>query len=60
MFDAFFSTKPEGLGIGLALSRTIIEKHDGQLSVSPNKDEGLTFTIRLPLSIEAKPASPAN
>ena len=60
MFDAFFSTKPEGLGIGLALSRTIIEKHDGQLSVSPNKDEGLTFTIRLPLSIEARPASPAN
>jgi signal transduction histidine kinase len=49
MFDAFFSTKPSGLGIGLALSRTIIEKHDGQLSVSKNAEAGLTFTIELPL-----------
>jgi C4-dicarboxylate-specific signal transduction histidine kinase len=49
MFDAFFSTKPSGLGIGLALSRTIIEKHDGQLSVSKNAESGLTFTIELPL-----------
>ncbi len=49
MFDAFFSTKPSGLGIGLALSRTIVEKHDGQLSVSKNAEAGLTFTIELPL-----------
>jgi signal transduction histidine kinase len=49
MFDAFFSTKPSGLGIGLALSRTIIEKHDGQLTVSKNAEAGLTFTIELPL-----------
>lgn len=49
MFDAFFSTKPSGLGIGLALSRTIIEKHDGQLSVSKNAETGLTFTVELPL-----------
>ena len=49
MFDAFFSTKPSGLGIGLALSRTIIEKHDGQLSVSQNAEAGLTFTVKLPI-----------
>ena len=60
MFDTFFSTKPDGLGIGLALSRTIIEKHDGQLSVSKNEKTGLTFKIELPLLIEASPTSPAN
>lgn len=60
MFDTFFSTKPDGLGIGLALSRTIIEKHDGQLSVSKNENTGLTFNIELPLSTEAQPTSPAN
>lgn len=47
MFDAFFSTKLSGLGIGLALSRTIVEKHDGQLSVSKNTEAGLTFTVEL-------------
>lgn len=60
MFDAFFSTKPDGLGIGLALSRTIVEKHNGQLSVSPNEDRGLTFTIELPFSNELQLTSPAN
>ena len=60
MFEAFFSTKPNGLGIGLALSRTIIEKHNGQLSVSPNTNAGLTFTIELPLSDEPQIASPTN
>ena len=60
MFDTFFSTKPDGLGIGLALSRTIIEKHDGQLSVSKNEHTGLTFKIELPRSTRTQLTSTTN
>jgi C4-dicarboxylate-specific signal transduction histidine kinase len=52
MFDAFVSTKPEGMGIGLSLCRTILESHHGTITASHNEEAGMTFTVRIPL-IEA-------
>jgi signal transduction histidine kinase len=49
LFDAFCQTKPEGLGIGLAINRTIIEAHGGQLWATPNAGPGATFQCTLPL-----------
>ncbi len=50
VFDPFFSTKPGGLGMGLSISRRIIEMHHGRLSVAPNTDGGVTFRVTLPIS----------
>ena len=44
----FFSTKPEGMGLGLAISRTIIEDHGGRLEHEPNPEGGITFRFFLP------------
>lgn len=48
IFDSFMSTKTEGMGIGLAISRTIIEAHEGTLTAESMPGQGSTFTIRLP------------
>jgi PAS domain S-box-containing protein len=48
LFDAFYTTKPDGMGIGLAVSRTIIESHGGQLLASPRAPKGAAFQFRLP------------
>jgi len=50
IFDAFVTTKESGMGIGLAVSRSIIEAHDGRLWAENNPDGGATFSIALPLS----------
>ena len=50
IFDAFFTTKSEGMGMGLAISRTIIEAHGGQMWMTPNSDRGVTFHITLPIA----------
>lgn len=47
MFDAFFTTKPQGIGMGLPISRSIIEAHGGQLWATPNPDGGATFHFTL-------------
>jgi signal transduction histidine kinase len=48
MFDAFFSTKPDGMGLGLSISRSIIQAHGGELSAARNEIHGLTMTFSLP------------
>jgi signal transduction histidine kinase len=48
IFDAFYTTKAQGLGMGLAISRSIIEDHGGQLSAIPTEGLGTTFQFTLP------------
>jgi PAS domain S-box-containing protein len=48
IFDTFFTTKAEGLGLGLSISRTIIEAHGGRLWAAPNEDQGATIQFTLP------------
>ena len=50
VFEPFYTTKPSGMGIGLAICRTITEAHDGRLWAMPNSPHGTTFTFALPIS----------
>ena len=52
LFDSFFTTKPEGLGIGLRICRTIVEAHVGRMLVEQSPLGGLQFVVSLPAMIE--------
>ena len=52
LFDAFYTTKPQGLGMGLAISRSIIEAHGGRLWATANAPHGAVFQFTLPVGGE--------
>jgi PAS domain S-box-containing protein len=52
IFDSFYTTKPKGMGLGLSISRSIIEAHGGRLWASPNAGYGTTFQFTLPVAGE--------
>jgi signal transduction histidine kinase len=53
MFEAFYTTKGGGMGIGLSISRSIIERHHGRLWATPNDGPGATFSFSVPAVTEA-------
>jgi len=58
IFDAFITTKEKGMGIGLAVSRSIIEGHDGQLWAENNPDYRAKFSVKLPVADVRRATSP--
>jgi signal transduction histidine kinase len=59
LFKAFYTTKPDGLGMGLAICRSIIQAHGGRLWATANEPRGAVFQFTLPLEDETVPAEHA-
>jgi signal transduction histidine kinase len=60
LFQPFFTTKPGGMGLGLSVSRSIIEAQSGQLWATPNPDGGASFHFTLPVDRTAHSPCPAD
>jgi signal transduction histidine kinase len=58
LFDAFYTTKVSGMGIGLSISRSIIEGHKGRLWATPNDGPGATFSFSIPCATQRQVRSP--
>jgi len=52
LFASFYTTKPEGMGMGLSISRSIVEAHGGRLTAEPNEPRGAVFRFTLPVGRE--------
>jgi len=52
IFNAFFTTKPEGIGMGLRISRSIVESHGGRIWAADNSSQGTSFHLSLPPNVE--------
>ena len=59
LFEAFYTTKPNGLGLGLSICRSIIEAHGGRLWASANTPSGAIFHFTLPVQSRGATADPA-
>jgi two-component system sensor kinase FixL len=55
IFDPLYTTKTEGIGMGLAIARTIVDAHGGRLAAANNADGGATFQFTLPVEKDAPP-----
>ena len=60
IFDPFYSTKPSGMGLGLAICRTIVENHGGELRLSESNTRGSIFDIILAVNQPREPEGPIN
>ena len=58
LFDSFFSTKPNGMGLGLSITRTIVEAHGGRIRVDSSPEAGTVFEVELPSASASRAASP--
>src|SRR5437762_12705770 len=58
LFEAFYTDKRDGMGIGLSVSRSIIESHRGRLWAVPNEGPGATFAFSIPRGPNAAPGCP--
>jgi signal transduction histidine kinase len=56
IFNAFFTTKPQGSGMGLSISRSIVESHGGHLWATANSGRGTTFYFTVPTAAEVMKA----
>jgi signal transduction histidine kinase len=60
LFDAFYTTKNDGMGIGLSVSRSIVESHDGHLWATPSDGPGATFSFSIPCRSEGSTGANSN